>query len=236
MENKKIKKKISFIETISLLMVIVSLLVAINSLVVSKKVYLLASKDYIPNIDFRINDKSITVTNKTNDIFSISEINYIDIEKGGYEEFNTGNYVQIPLIRESISNYINVDEGKREEYIVDFDEPHPAADILPLSEEIINKTYEKLERDYSLENREASALPYLFEGSKIIEIVYDDAFHNSKRIIYKYYHIHGIGDFRKEVISDEQKKQILDEAMMPEFDDFNKFWAYATQKYKKKFE
>lgn len=236
------KTKINYQNIIVLLISIVSLSIAYSSLIVARKVYVLTSIDYIPEIEFQITgeppycswpeikDRQLIITNKNNDVYKIQAITVLGVETVGFEDYNSSKAVEIPLVHiaGNLDYYYNEKSPKR--IVLDFKDVSTSQD----NELLYNRIKNKIKNDYSYlsgPNPKGAALPYLQTCYYYINIEYEDKFQNIKSICYKYYHIEGIG-YRKNKISSEEYNDFIDKLnSIPWQSDFDTLWQYLTKVY-----
>jgi hypothetical protein len=94
----------NLINIVSLLIALSSLAVALVALKIARKTFIYSSKDFTPDINFRIlEDESLEIINNSNDLCKIDYVNYIKIRTIGFEDFENNSIVEIPFITKSLN-------------------------------------------------------------------------------------------------------------------------------------
>ena len=212
-----------------LLIALVSLIISVIALKISRKVYVFSSKDYIPEIEYSINDDDeLTVINKSKDLFTMKNLSFIKIITIGFEDSKNQTYTQIPFITRSRlwwwfdnSQKVFLDKNERGAC---------AYHICPYDENIVKNVYNRAYEEYKIDSEKGYALPSLQGVKYILEIVYDNSFQERKSVIFVKEHVHSYGyDYSK--ISEEQLGDILKKSNIPKFDDFEELWEYLLKTY-----
>lgn len=218
---------------ISLLIALASMVIAINSLLISERVYIFASKDYLPEIEFQLKDSGIILINKSNDIFSIEDINILEISQLWYLKDKESVYLQIPLITYSYWEYIYEYDWKKRKFEINFDDVFGCAYSCPFDKNNLKQIQNKIYEECGLNEEHCFIPPYLEEPFYIINVWYIDKFNNHKNINFKYLHIHWIGEFKKLQITDNEFNEILKETNIPKFNTFEEQRKYIIDNYTK---
>lgn len=237
--RKYISKRVtlfnSFITLISFLIALVSLLVAINSLFVSEKVYLFSSKDYQPEFEFEFIENGLNLVNKNTDLYAIEDINILKIEELGFFENDKSTYILVPFITTSYSEYVYDNSALNESYKINFSEASACAYICKFDETIFSQIQSKIKKECGIDSKKCFEAPSLEETYYLVDIGYSDKFNNYKNIRYKYVHSHGYGEWHKIKITDAEFDNILKQADVKKFSNFDEQWKYLENNYRKEF-
>lgn len=216
---------------LSLIIALISLAISLVALKISRKTFIYSSKDYIPDISFKIlNDDSIEIVNNSNDLYQIDFVNYIKIRTLGFEDYNRNAVIEIPYIENSIQYGVIDEIGKIKRISFNFDSVGPCAYLCAYDKESVKKLQSKISHYYSIRSKRGYALPSLQGLMYIIEIVYSNSFLKRNSLIYKQEHMHGLG-FDKTKISAKMLNRILIKSNIPKFKDPDKMWNYVNKRF-----
>lgn len=219
-----------FTDAISLIIAFSSLVIALVALKIARKTFVYSSKDYIPDVNFKIlKEESIEIVNNSPDLYKIDYINYIKISTLGFEDYKNGFIVEIPFIVKSIQyGLIEKIEGKKT--VFNFDSAGPCAYICPYNDQMVNNVRGKIVDNYSMGSKIGYALPSLQGVLYIVEIVFSNNFLERDSMIFKQEHMHGLG-FDKTKISRETLNGILTKSNIPKLENTDELWSYIIKRF-----
>jgi len=210
-----------------------SLDATIESLKLAKDMYLLSSRDFIPNIDFEINEDGLNVINNNSDLFTIEYIDVIGVLETGFEYYNKDSFVLFPLVDLSKSLHIYEDNRDQKEYLIKFSDSTPLSASYPIEKKVRDYILNRIDSEFGFrnENKLGYATPSLTTYYYLIDIGYSNTFNDYKSIAFKRIHRHGIGDYKKIQMSNDEFGAILRRCDLPRDKSQEELWNFLIENY-----
>jgi hypothetical protein len=236
-----------------LIISLIALLVSINALKVTQRVYILTSKEYLPQLQFETSDQDIKIINITSDIFEINEdIQFMKIEELNFVHHEPKNMwpVNLTLVINSLRTRMKESPGKygKEYYfktniypgwgLSNPDDPNSGYvfrfpwdfHIQPIVISVYNSILSKV----------ISECPYYSKNTYyLVQIKYADKFHNIKTIYYKCSFPSNTNSFLGAEMLEEGEfnkvfSSLITNSVLPKTENLDELWDYLVKTYGQK--
>jgi hypothetical protein len=226
---------------------LVALLVSMNALNVTRKMYVLTSRDYLPELQFETSEGNLRVINGTSDIFAIESMQFLKIEEITFAHMSpSDNYiVLLPLLTNS--GMVFISDGHSREFHIDTTQL-PGLGLAdpgsPDSQSVYRQPWNGDIDFYPITQGllRSIQLRAVSEGIDntyvylLVEIRYADQLHSIRSVNYRCSNSLIDGSFGAEMISEEEASRIVSSCIgrfrVPQTDDFTKLWDSLVQTHK----
>lgn len=216
-----------FFNLTSLIIAVTSLIISLIALKISKEFLRYSSREYVPHIDWNIDDKDVlALHNKSDKLFTLLQIAFIKINFFGFEEPSVRLTTKIPFI--TISQMRN-DLQNQSKVLITRNNAFACAYVCPYPQEKVNYVKNKI-AGFKKYNESKKYIPSLQSVTYLVEIVYSNKFKETKTMYCMKKHFHGSG-YHHTQIQQEEFFNILHHADIPKIDDDEELWDFVGSKY-----
>lgn len=211
----------------SLVIAAVSLIVSIIALRISQKVVIYTSREFLPDIEWRVDDlDGLQLINKSRKIFTVLQVGFLKIETVGFERRDRPGYVQIPFVVHSL---MRGDWMGASTIHMNNINASACAHICPYDPKMIESVRDTTPH-FAGPDSPIFYLPSLQSECYLIEILYANRFQETKTIYFKKQHVHGSG-YHQTVITSEEFARWVKRSDIPVFTNVDQLWQYALDNY-----
>lgn len=216
------------LNVVSLLIALLSLIISVIALKISQRVLVYSSRDYLPTLEWSIDDNSdvLTIQNKSYQLFTILQVAFLKIESVGFELNDSDQYIQVPFV---VGSLLKGDLMAEKRITVGHHNSFAYAYLKPYSPKLVQefKDIAPITQDFG---SDYMYIPSLQSLCYLIEIYYIDRFQETKQIYLKKQHIHGLG-FQQAMIGEDEFQTKLKQSSIPNFDNVSQLLDYSLAKH-----